>query len=233
VVGTPTPTPTPPTGEPGANLLFNWSFEGTGAGSLDGWTVQPSFILDNTVPSGDPPPDGSHWAGHSFTGGSPSIQEAYQTVTVEPGHQHLLRVQVMGGGFSGGIATGRLQWYNGNYPGFGSGQNVDVFSWPADEPAMIWKEMSGVVTPSSDRLTFVLQVQIEGNWVGAGINFDAGELRDLEPVSSPTPTTPPSPTATNTPVPTATHTPVPTVTATRTPMETPTLTTGAAGWRAY
>lgn len=183
----PTPTPTPPTGEPGPNLLSNWSFEGSGSGGLDGWTVQPNFILDNTYPSGDPPPDGSHWAGHSYTGGSPSIKLAYQAATVVPGHRYLLRVQVMGGGAPGGISTGRLQWYNGDFPGAGAGQNVAVFSWPQDEPAMIWREMSGIVVPTSNRLTYMLQVEIAGNGIGAGINFDACELRDVEPSPTPTP----------------------------------------------
>jgi hypothetical protein len=163
------------------NLLTNPSFEGSGSGSLTGWTTQGgnSPRVDNGYPGGSPAKDGSHWTGDSAAYGSGTqTPEWRQTVTVTAGQSYLLSVWVKTGG-SPNPCSAYLQWKDGPNPtAIGQCTTVD---WFAANTSGGWQQLQGLVTPTGTSLTICLRLSWDCSGSGGGGNLDMASVSTYSP----------------------------------------------------
>lgn len=155
------------------NLLTNPSFE-SGGGSFTGWTNTSSnnYSINNTYPNPTTAKDGAKWAGSSCAWSSGvKTPELRQAVTVTPGAKYFLSVWTHTDG-SPNTCSSYLQWKDG--AATGDGQCTTIASSTSNTP---WKQLCGVVTPTSSTLTICLRLSWDCASSGGGGNFDMAAVR--------------------------------------------------------
>lgn len=215
-------TAAPPAPIAGTNLIQNPGFES----SFANWSNPGGYLDTGTYPNPCTGPGIGHggvkWAHTSYSAIASYVgREVFQTVSVTPGIPYRLSVYVDILGADEGLGSGKLLWYDGAYPGPGNGCLLDNRFWQWPSSQICWTEMSGIVTPTTDTLTFILRADLNGVFSppgGVGLGFDTCSVV-AQVAATPTPTNTPVPT--NTPLPgTPTATPLP-----PTPTPTPTIST--------